>query len=180
MLTLRPIWGRFVRNPLGEQRAGVGVEVFAWALDGVAPDLKLQTVDAEQTLIALPPGHPLARHDAVPVAALAGEPLVMFPRDGAPAVWDLLLSALQPGERGPVVETPVSGQESMVAAVARGAGVAPVSGRLADGLKRPDVAFRPLSPPVFVPLQLAWRSGAGAPLRALVEHLSEPAILTPT
>ena len=61
-----------------------------------------------------------------------------------------------------------------------GAGVAPVSARLAESLRRPEVAFRPLSPPLLVPLQLAWRAGAGAALRALVEHLAEPAILERT
>ncbi len=166
-------WSGNDTDNLAALRAGAVDAVFAWALDGGHDGLRTAPVDAERTLLALRAGHPLARHDAVPVAGLAGETLVLFPRASAPAVWDHLVRALRPSG-GAVIEVAASGQGVMVDAVAHGQGVCPVSARLANRLRRADVVLRPLDPPVSTPLHLAWRGTPAPPLAALLALAAGP------
>lgn len=72
---------------------------------------------------------------------------------GRPAVWDLLVEALQRTHprRERIRQVPASGQTTMAEAALRGDGVCPVSASLAQRLARPGLVFRPLDPSVHVP-----------------------------
>lgn len=168
-------WSGMDADNLAALRAREVDAVFAWA--AVPDGLTTRVVGHEQALLALPKRHRLAALAAVPTSEIADEPLVMFPREGAPAVWDLLVDRLRAGaqaERAPIRETPVSGQAIMAERVLRGDGLCPISGTLAARLTRPGLVLRPLEPALRIPLLLAWRDRATAVLRTLADDLEPP------
>src|SRR5579862_2353604 len=59
-----------------------------------ADELRCVRVLRERTVAALPANHPLAALRRIPLARLAAEPLVLFPRDQAPGFHDLLMRSL--------------------------------------------------------------------------------------
>lgn len=169
-LTLRGGPGMDADN-LTALRQGEVDAVLAWV--AVPAGLRTVTVAREEALLALPDRHGLAAADRVAVADVFAEPLVMFPRSGAPAVWDFLVGALRDEARpgAAIEEVPVSGQTAMAQRVLEGHGVCPVSRTLAGRIARPGLVLRPLDPPLQVPLLLAWRRES-AVVAALAEDLA--------
>ena len=55
--------------------------------------LATETVMRQPIMIALPPDHPLAKRERVPLQALSGEPQIMFARSKAPRFFDAVLAA---------------------------------------------------------------------------------------
>ena len=165
-------------------RAGEVDFALAWAVEGHAGDLHTLAVAEETCWAAVPDGHSLASLEAIPVQAMAGLPLVMFPRGAAPWAWDHIAGHFSAEGRLPprITEAPVSGQAGLVAeAVATGA-VAPVSLSLLPSLGRAGIQFRPFTPRLAVPLYLAWRTGlsaAGAAVVAAAENAVAAAPVDP-
>ena len=145
--------------------------VLCWA--SAPPGLPFVDVGREQALLAMPDRHRLAALDRVPIAEVYAEPLVLFPRAGAPAVWDLFHGALRdPGRPDVGLQVlPVSGQRLMAARVLQGDGVCPISETLASRLTRPGIVLRPLDPPLHIPLLLVWQRPT-AIIAALADHLA--------
>ncbi|HEX8518837.1 MAG TPA: LysR family transcriptional regulator [Pseudonocardia sp.] len=150
--------------------------VLAWAVEGRAAGLHARTVATETCLAAVPDGHPLAGRPTVPVEALAGCTVVVFPRRGAPHVWDHITEHLTaPGRTAPrLVETAVSGQGGMVDDALRRGAVTTVSAGLVPSLARPGVRFVPFAPDVTVPLQLVWRPGSSPAAGRVIAALDGP------
>jgi DNA-binding transcriptional LysR family regulator len=59
----------------------------------IVGELQYETIRSEQLVALLTSGHPLAGEEAIELAALAEEPFVMFPRELAPRLYELLVSA---------------------------------------------------------------------------------------
>jgi DNA-binding transcriptional LysR family regulator len=57
----------------------------------LAPDVGHEVIRDERPIAILAEHHPLAREDAIPVEALAGEELLVFPRELAPRLHDVLV-----------------------------------------------------------------------------------------
>ncbi|KAB7769699.1 LysR family transcriptional regulator [Xanthomonas maliensis] len=57
------------------------------------PDLQLLRFADEPMKIAVPAAHPLAARDSAPLAALAGEPFILFPRSFGSSLYDEILAA---------------------------------------------------------------------------------------
>ncbi|MET0251696.1 MAG: LysR family transcriptional regulator [Novosphingobium sp.] len=71
-------------------------ELDAAFLSGRAPDrLEAICIREGQCELLMPSGHPLARLDSIPVAALAGQRVGVFPRDRNPTAWDDSVGRLQ-------------------------------------------------------------------------------------
>ncbi len=95
----------------------------------------------EPYVLALPPGHRLARKRRVFLAELDGEGLVSYPREIQPALHDAISSALQlAGARVTIVQE-AKRKETVLAlvAVASGVAIVPASARRSG---RKDVLFR--------------------------------------
>ena len=140
--------------------------------DGV---LHVQTVLRERTVAALPAGHPLAALRRVPLRRLAAEPLVLFPRDQAPGLHDLLIGSLAGAGAAPRVIQYAPEMLTIIGLVAAGTGVSlvPASvGRLAlDG-----VAYRPMAGAPLSELVAITRAGDDSALvRAFVYEASASA-----
>ncbi len=155
---------------LAALRAGEADLAVAWAVEGRAGDLHTTTVAHEHCWAAVPDTHHLAVSDVVPVEALAGLSLVMFPREAAPFVWDHITSHFTADGRLPprIAQTPVSGQSGMVDEAAATGAVAPVSRSLVPSLRRPGMHFVPFRPELAVPVDLVWRAGLPAAAAAVV------------
>jgi DNA-binding transcriptional LysR family regulator len=107
------------------------------------PVLVAETVLREDTVVALPAGHPLAALERVPLARLASEPLVLFAREQAPGYHDLLTARLAATGTVPVVAQYAPETITIIGLVAAGIGVSPVAASVAN-LALPGVVYRPL------------------------------------
>ncbi|MGO9496556.1 MAG: LysR substrate-binding domain-containing protein [Solirubrobacteraceae bacterium] len=107
-------------------------------------ELRAQTVLRERTVAALPAGHALARLVRVPLARLAAEPLVLFPRDQAPGFHDLLIAALGSTGAGPRVVQYAPEMLTIIGLVAAGTGVSLVPASVSR-LALDGVTYRPVS-----------------------------------
>jgi DNA-binding transcriptional LysR family regulator len=150
-----------------------------WARSLEQRDLEGVVLGSVDFGVALQQGHALTDLAVVPVARLAGETVIMFPRAPFAGVWDRALDHLLPN--GPVtgqflVEPDlVDAPEAMLRSVATGGGVAPVILGIAAGLGVPGIEVRPLEPALCLELEVVWRAPAGAAVQSLVDFLMDAA-----
>ncbi|WP_052389048.1 LysR family transcriptional regulator [Belnapia moabensis] len=126
-------------------------------LDRDRPPLRVMPLGADALVAALPKGHALlGEAGPLPLAALAGEALVLLPRSISPAYFDRQVSACREAGFEPVAMREVGSAMAQLAFVAAGLGVALVSSGMAV-LRPPGVAFRALAGPVgSVGVALVW------------------------
>jgi len=118
--------------------------------------LETRIVAREPYVLAVPEGHRLAGLDTVPLGEVAAEPLIFFPRQGMPALYDAMLEALRAGGGEPRVSQEVSGKHASLALVAAGFGVCLVPASARDWLRR-GVALRDVEPGLpVVHMAAAW------------------------
>lgn len=136
--------------------------------------LTTRLVAREPYVLAMPEGHPLAGFETVPLRQVAEQPLILFPRQGMPALHDALLAALRaslgPSGGAPHISQEVSGKYASLALVAAGFGVCLVPASARDWLRR-GVVLRAVEPGLpVVCMAAAWPERAINPARdALVE-----------
>lgn len=143
-------------------RAGevdVGLVPLPIDADGVETIVLLR----ERTVAALPAGSPLAELRRVPLGRLAGEPLVLFPRDQAPGLHDRLLEALGAEGTTPRVIQHATEVQTIVGLVAAGVGASLVQASV-QRLNLPGVAYRPVTSAPTVELAAIVRPGQENPL----------------
>lgn len=173
-----------------EARPGVEVELRERAtvdqlgavLDGVVdvglvrppidphPDLRAHTVLREPTVAAVPANHPLAALPSVALEQVAGEPLVLFPRNQAPGLHDLLVTALAATGTPPRVVQYAPETQTIVGLVAAGIGLSLVPASVMR-LTIDGVAYRPVPDAPDVELVAVARADNQSPLvAAFVAH----------
>ena len=132
--------------------------------------LHIELVMREPTVAALPVGHPLSALRRVPLARMAVEPLVLFPRAQAPGFHDLLISSLAATGGHPRVVQYAPEMLTIVGLVAAGMGVSLVPASVAR-LALDGVAYRPLNGAPKAELVAIARAHQDAPLaRAFIDH----------
>ncbi|GAA5137830.1 LysR substrate-binding domain-containing protein [Pseudonocardia adelaidensis] len=109
------------------------------------PGVSLWPLRAEPLVAALPEDHELARAERVPLAALAGEPFVLFPRADAPEAFDTIIGACDRAGFAPDVVYEASNDHTLVALVASGLAVSLVPGSTSN-LRIPGARYRPVDP----------------------------------
>ncbi|MHA6313504.1 MULTISPECIES: LysR family transcriptional regulator [Pantoea] len=130
----------------------------------------LRVISTERMLIALPRQHPLSQAPAVALSALAAETLVIFPREVAPSLYELIVSAcLRAGfSRHAFQQAPqITSSLGMVGA---GCGVAlvPASMRCVGN---PQISFCEIeNNTLFTDVAFAWRRYP--PSKAILHLLS--------
>ncbi|MDV6980024.1 LysR family transcriptional regulator [Mycobacterium intracellulare] len=130
--------------------------------------------------LALPAGHRLAVREAVPVADLAAETIVMFPRDLFLGIWDHIIGHLLPAglsRPGQLLTQPdlINAPEAVLRSVAAGHGAAPVAPAMTEHVPVPGIVIRPLAPPLLAPVELIWREPAHPALQNVVALLADTA-----
>jgi DNA-binding transcriptional LysR family regulator len=144
-------------------RAGLIDVAFIWRPIGGADGLAIEPLDREDTVIVLPVGHALSGRAAVPLAALAKETFLIFPRAFHPDAYDLIISACHR-----VGINPAFGQEapdivSSIPLVAAGLGVSIVPRSVARILTD-GVVYLPIEGDApRVEIALAYRRGDPSP-----------------
>jgi DNA-binding transcriptional LysR family regulator len=138
------------------------------ALDGVV-------LGSVRFAVAVPHGHRAADSTRVPVAALAREVLIMFPREPFAGIWDRTVDHFFPGGAGPgqVVVEPnlLNSPEAVLRAVAAGVGIAAAIVGAVDPMGIDGVQARRLGPDLRLDLEAVWRAPAGQSVRSLTDFL---------
>lgn len=124
----------------------------------------------ESLIAALPARRRWPRR--VPLATLAGEPFILFPRKAGVGLYDLIVGFCRDAGFTPRIEQEAIQMPTIVSLVAAGMGVALVPASLRQ-MRRAGVIYRPLgetSP--LMEVGLAWRKGEIEPaVMALVDHV---------
>jgi DNA-binding transcriptional LysR family regulator len=133
------------------------------------PALAYATLTREPLVAALPGSRRWPSR--LPLARLAGEPFVMFPRRVGPGLFDLVVGACERAGFAPRVEQEAVQMPTIVSLVAAGMGVALVPASLGH-MRRTGVVYRPLTGAApRVEVGLAWRETDRSPaLAAFVAH----------
>jgi len=119
--------------------------------------IAIERIATEPTIVAVPTDHPLARLRRIPFARLAGEPLVLFPREQAPGFHDLIVTRLAAtgGASNIVQRAPET--LTIIGLVAAGVGLSPVPASVAS-LALHGVTYRPLTRAPAAELALVTRA----------------------
>ncbi|MFK0162753.1 LysR family transcriptional regulator [Rhizobium sp. NPDC090279] len=129
-------------------------------------DVRLKRFADEPMMIALPARHPLAAGNQVPIAALAGEPFILFPRMVGLSLYDDIVAACREAGFDLVVTQEAPQIPSIVNLVAANLGVSIVPASIAQ-IKLDGVAYRPIDgPPVVARLGLASLKAQRSPVVA--------------
>jgi DNA-binding transcriptional LysR family regulator len=129
-----------------------------------ADDVQLRLVSEEPMLLVLPASHPAAAEDAVPLTAVAGEALLVTPREAGPTLFDTVVQAFRDAGVEPRMQEAAPQLPSLVNLVAAALGIALVPASLAR-IAVDGVAFRPVAGVLPVTrLSLATRRGDTAPV----------------
>ncbi|WP_433343456.1 LysR family transcriptional regulator [Micromonospora sp. CA-111912] len=121
------------------------------------PGLRCRFVDAEELLLALPTGHPLAAgRRRISRAEVVDLPAVMWPRENGPGMFDRTIAQVWP-QGGFRLVRQEPDDEQLLRAVAGGDVVAAVPAGRARALKVPGVRLRRFTAPTpTVDVRLAW------------------------
>jgi DNA-binding transcriptional LysR family regulator len=127
--------------------------------------LALRELEPDPLILALPASHELAKLSIVPLAKLAGEPLLICPRSAGPHLYDQIILACQRAGFGPSVVQEVTLMTTLIGLVAAGIGSGLVTHSLRV-IQRPGVVFRPIATKHTLQLAtaLAWRDGELSPV----------------
>lgn len=120
----------------------------------------------EDMVIALPADHALGDEDPLPLAAIAGEELILFPRDIGPGLYDNVLSACHRAGFSPRLGQEASQIASIIPLVAAGFGVAVVP-RSVGSIRGEGTIYRTIAGAApHAPIALAFRNDDRSPLVA--------------
>ncbi|GLR60772.1 LysR family transcriptional regulator [Rhizobium indigoferae] len=118
-------------------------------------DIRLRRLPDEPMVIALPASHPLARHRSLPLAMLADEPFILFPRLVGLSLYDDVVLACRKAGFELTVAQEAPQISSVVNLVAADLGVSIVPASISE-IKLEGVAYRPIEgPPAVARLALA-------------------------
>jgi DNA-binding transcriptional LysR family regulator len=140
-IVLRNISSRDQTQAIAEGRLHAGFVALPIDDDSLATE----TVMRQPIMIALPPGHPLAQRARVPLAALAGEPQVMFARHNAPRFFDAVLAACREAGFSMNIAHEVDNLYTACALVAAGLGVCLLPAGVQD-MHATSMVMRPVTP----------------------------------
>jgi DNA-binding transcriptional LysR family regulator len=140
--------------------------------------LECRHIAREELLVAVPADHPLARERRVTRGRIAAEPVILWPRENAPGMHDLITRQLWP-DGGPRIVREEPDDEQLLLSVASGTGIAPVPEGRARALRIPGVRLKRVTAPMpTVDLALAHQSASATPvlrgLLGLIDTLPGP------
>ncbi|MEB3371586.1 LysR family transcriptional regulator [Saccharopolyspora mangrovi] len=133
------------------------------------PDLRCDTLSTEELLLAVPAEHELASVRTVRRDQIADQPVILWPRENAPGMYDRIVNQLWPGSTPRVVREEPD-DEQLIRAVADNAGIAPVPAPRARSLRTRGVRLKHLAAPrPTVELALAYQPDTSPALDHFLE-----------
>ena len=145
------------------------------------PGFAAWAAQAEPLVMAMPAAHPAAALPAVQLGDVAAEPLVIFPRQITPSLFDAVLAAYRAQGATPRIAQEAIQMQTIVNLVSAGMGVAwvPVS---VTQLQRPGVAYRRVDDAgLHCETSLIWRAPPPPVVQRFIDHVmaQAPIALTP-
>ncbi|RUL71845.1 LysR substrate-binding domain-containing protein [Dyella choica] len=131
--------------------------------------LRLDVIDREPLLLALPEGHRLAGRQSVELGEVAGDPFVVQPRELAATLYDRLVRLAAKSGFHPVIRQHAQQINGLLALVAAGMGLALIPASM-QVVKIPGVNYVPLADPDAY-LLLAVASDADNPSPVVLQFL---------
>lgn len=126
--------------------------------------LRLDIIDHEPLLLALPSGHRLAGRESLELGEVAGEPFVIQPRELAATLYDRLVQLTAKVGFHPVVRQQAQQLNGLIALVAAGIGLALVPASM-QVVKLAGVSYVPLiDPDAYLLLAVASRAENPSPV----------------
>lgn len=140
-----------------------------------ARNLRLDVIDREPLLLAMPADHPLAGRSSLRLADVAGEPFVAQPRELAPTLYDRLVQLANKADFHPAIRQHAQQLNGLLALVAAGIGLALVPASM-QVVRLAGVSYVPLDDPdAWLLLAMASRADDASPVLAQWRQLaSEP------
>ncbi len=130
------------------------------------PELRLLKFPDEPMKIAVPAAHPLAARERAPLAALAGEPFILFPRSFGTSLYDEILAACRQAGFSLRITQEAPQMSSIVNLVAAELGVSVVPASTTQ-LQLPGVRYLDIEGHMpWARLALAVSPGGGRPAAA--------------
>lgn len=141
------------------------------APDAAPPGFGARTVLTEPMLLVLPAAHPLAARRTLRFADAAAEPLVIFPRQITPSLFDAVVAAYRGAGFTPRIAQEAIQMQTIVNLVSGGMGVAWVPQSLGQ-LQRPGVVYRAVQGVrLAAQTSLLWPEPAPPVVQRFVEHV---------
>jgi DNA-binding transcriptional LysR family regulator len=142
----------------------------------IPPEVAALNVLTDRLMLVLRADHPLAALAAVPIAALAQEPFVMFERDAGTGIWDQIVAICADQGFSPTVAQEAREAPTLIGLVAAGLGVTILPGSL-ERIRVDGVVYRPLdTPQAASTVLLAYRRDeSGGAVMAFVRLVTEMA-----
>lgn len=129
------------------------------------------SVSLEPLVLALPGSEPLALKPRPELRAALALPLVIFPREIAPSLFDAVLAFYRDHQATPRIAQEAIQMQTIVNLVSAGMGAAWVPAALM-GLQRAGVVYKQLRAEVpQAETSLIWRADAAPAVRRFVEHV---------
>jgi len=151
----------------GDMDAGFAIH----APGGVPPGFEVLRVSSEPMVLALSSDHPLAEQADIPLAAALALPLVMYPREIAPSLFDAMLSFYSAHRVTPQIEQEAIQMQTIVNLVSAGMGAAWVP-EAVMGLQRPGVSYKRLRGDVpLCETSLLWARNAAPTVQHFAAHV---------
>ncbi len=133
----------------------------------------------EPLVMALPETHPAAARAVLRLADVAAEPLVIYPRQIAPSLFDAVLSAYRAQGATPRIGQEAIQMQTIVNLVSAGMGVAWVPESVTR-LQRPGVVYRPVADTgLDCETSLVWREPTLPVVRRFAEQIGAAATIRP-
>jgi DNA-binding transcriptional LysR family regulator len=151
--------------------ASAGIDAgFIIHAPGALPDgFERLSISGEAMVLALSVDEPLAHRPVLEADAALQLPLVIFPRDIAPSLFDAVLSFYCELGATPQIAQEAIQMQTIVNLVSAGMGVAWVPASVM-GLQRPGVVYRPVPGAPVCETSLIWRRDAAPAVLRFVEH----------
>lgn len=129
-----------------------------------AQSLRLDIIDREPLLLALPTRHPLAARERLAMAELAGQPFVSQPRELAATLYDRLVQLAAREGFHPIIRQQTQQINGLLALVAAGIGAALVPASI-RAVQLPGITYVPLDgPEAYLLMAIASRRDDPSPV----------------
>jgi DNA-binding transcriptional LysR family regulator len=141
----------------------------------VPPGFAAWAALTEPLVMALPASHPAADGPQLRLRDVASEPLVIFPRQIAPSLYDAVLAAYRARGATPQIGQEAIQMQTIVNLVSAGMGLAWVPASVTR-LQRPGVVYRPVADAALqCQTSLVWRTPPPPVVQRFVAHVQSQA-----
>ncbi|MBS2035740.1 LysR family transcriptional regulator [bacterium] len=141
-------------------------------LPASATNIRVETIDREAIIIALPENHPKADHPELHLEDFKNDPFIIFPRHEGPGLYDRLINLCGQAGFNPRIVQEVGQMHAIVGLVGAGLGVSLVPENMQTVHAR-GVRYRYLQNQPYIDMALAYRDELLTPLQQAFVSISK-------